>query len=368
MSFEKTRFPDYYVLNKDTFSIDPLRDSAAYFGSAKLSEAIRARIEGDFAHARAVPKFFVHGAYGSGKTHTLFHISHWLRSNELESVEPIYIDIAPLRNKEKFASVQGRLLDAIGLDRIADAAERYATEIQGDKATGIRDSLIYGDAALMSSQANVFRNILFGGRQPSDFIYVLLNTAVLFRLGIKKKLVFLIDEAEAFRDVQDPDSEAEFTFAFRQLIDDSNKDLGIVCGIQPEGGQGELGSFFLNPAIERRIGFQTGYFDLVSLISQELDVRRFTDELLVYLVNQEKAARIVADERLPCKSHHFPFEESALERMASHIANDIAQQTPAGIIHSLATAAIDAWRSRGTSESHVTVDGELMERVLYPER
>jgi hypothetical protein len=61
-----------------------------------------------------------------------------------------------------------RLLDAIGLDRIRTAAEAAADVLQAsDKVDGFLKSraLAFGDQALKTSQANVFRNLLFGGRQ-----------------------------------------------------------------------------------------------------------------------------------------------------------------------------------------------------------
>jgi hypothetical protein len=395
VAFERVRFNEYYGLKKETFSIDPARDSIAYFGSGRLSRRILGRIESDFAQARGVPKFYVLGDYGAGKTHTLFHIAHELRANVLEPVEPVYIDIAPMRHKEKFATLQGRLLDAIGLETIAEAAEQFVSTIPGDKASGIRDRLTFGDAALISSQSSVFRNILFGGKQrqlswewlkgtslsgseretlqvtkmlsqPGDFVSVLLNTAVLYRGGKGKKLVYLMDEAEAMRDVQDPDSVAEFIFAFRQLLDDSNNVLGVIAAIQPEGR--EIGEFFSEPSIMRRIGYDTGVFDLTSLVSEPIDIQKFIEDLLAYLIDEEKARQWCDLESLNCDPRKFPFETEALQTLETGIQSDINLQRPAGIIQALATAAIDGWRLRTSSEHHITVNAQMMEEVLYPGR
>jgi nucleoside-triphosphatase THEP1 len=63
------------------------------------------RIESDFVSPRSVPKFFVHGSYGSGKTHTLLHIQDKLKRERMYPTEPIYIDIAPWSQRSVFERV-----------------------------------------------------------------------------------------------------------------------------------------------------------------------------------------------------------------------------------------------------------------------
>src|SRR5262249_35074227 len=157
---------------------------------------------------------------------------------EMYKTEPIYIDIAPLTAKERFERIHARLVDAVGLDRLRAAAEAAADKDNDkDKVQGFLNSgaVKFGDQALKMSQANVFRNLLFGGRQAQmswewlkgrktsvdeaqtlgtqkqlsdaqDFVFCLLNIGALFSVGCEKRIVFLIDEAEAFRSVSNPDS------------------------------------------------------------------------------------------------------------------------------------------------------------------
>jgi hypothetical protein len=169
MSFKNTTLKDYFLLkDRESLSIDPWLDREQYFGASELNKRIRKRIESDFVQPRGIPKFFVHGSYGSGKTHTLAHIDYVLRIGEMYPTEPIYIDIAPLTAKERFERIHARLLDAIGLDRIRTAAETAADKsTDKDKVQGFLSSgaLPFGDQALRTSQSNVFRNLLFGGRQ-----------------------------------------------------------------------------------------------------------------------------------------------------------------------------------------------------------
>ena len=70
------KISEYFCLKKETFNIDPRDDAEIYFGDSELEKRLSDRIQSDFVSRRAVPKFFVHGQYGAGKTHTLRHIAH----------------------------------------------------------------------------------------------------------------------------------------------------------------------------------------------------------------------------------------------------------------------------------------------------
>jgi hypothetical protein len=400
MSFSNTTLKDYYFLkDRDSLSINPWRDGAQFFGAAKLNTRIRNRIESDFVQPRGVPKFFVHGSYGSGKTHTLAHIQYVLNTNNMYPTEPIYIDIAPLIAKERFERIHARLMDAIGLDRIRSAAEAVADANPGpEKVQGFLDSgaLPSGDQALRISQANVFRNLLFGGRQgqlswewlkgrktsvdeaqtlttqkqladAQDFVSCLLNVGALFSLGCRKRIVFLIDEAEAFRSVTNPDSQSELKHALRLILEDTNTYIGCVAAIQVEAGQEGIGEFFDSADIRRRVDYDQGFIDLNGLVSAVEDARAFMEEMLLYLVDQERAAAAIEAEGLPTVAKRFPFTNDAIDALSNHIANDPERALPAAIIAWMSNAAIEAWRRRTQSDTHQLVTPDLIEATIFPE-
>lgn len=402
MSFKTTQLKDYFFLkDRESLSIDPWRDCNQYFGATKLNLQIQKRLESDFVSPRAVPKFFVHGSYGSGKTHTLAHIDYVLKTDDrYPPTEPIYIDIAPLVAKERFERIHTRLLDAIGLDRIRNAAEATADQHPDpDKVKGFISSgaLPFGDQALKTSQANVFRNLLFGGRQAQmswewlkgrkttvdeaqtlgtqkqlvdaqDFVFCLLNVGALFYVGCKKKIVFLIDEAEAFRSVTQPDSQSEVKHALRIVLENSNKYVGCVLAIQVEGGQEGIGDFFMSEDIQRRVDFAQGYIDLNGLVSGVGDARTFMTQMLSYLVNQPKAAEAIKAEGLKTTPELFPFTEEAIESVSTHISNNQDKALPSTIISWMGNGAIEAWRRREkSSKHHQLVTAEIVEETIFPE-
>src|SRR4051794_16664628 len=106
---------EHFHLRKESFSIDNRADASVYFGGSTLNDKLRERLLTDFVRQRQVPKFCVYGAYGAGKTHTEHHIEHLLRTDLAQPypTEPIFLEISPIRNKEKWTKVHGDIINAI---------------------------------------------------------------------------------------------------------------------------------------------------------------------------------------------------------------------------------------------------------------
>ena len=401
MTLDAIPFGEYYCLrNRSSLTIDPWTDSKIYFGAGTLSERVSKRLETDFVQPRGVPKFFVHGSFGSGKTHTLAHIQYVLE-NELSKIyqtECIYIDIAPLGSKEKYERIHGRLIDAVGLDRIRSAAEAFADgHPSKDKVEAFLQggALAFGDQALRTSQANVFRNLLFGGRgaqlswewlkgrrvtvdeaqtlntqkslsEPQDYVNCLLNVGALYFAGAKKKLVFLIDEAEAFRSVTNPDANSELRHCLRLLLENSNRFVGCVFAIQVEGGQESVGDFFESDDIRRRVDYEQGYIDLNGGLGAVEDAKAFMLQLLEYVIDRDKAKEVIAAEGLTVHADTFPFTDEALTTFGDHCADNPEKALPAAIISWMSGAAIEGWRARAQSETRQVVSREMAEQAIFP--
>jgi hypothetical protein len=402
MGFEDMTLREYFRLrSRESFSINPWDDSAIYFGDRSLAERIHRRLESDFVHPRGVPKFYISGRWGAGKTHTLAHIRHKLITEfaKMYPTEPIYVDIAPLTAKERYRRIHERLLDAIGLDRTRQAAESLADSTGNpDKVLGFLESksLPYGETALQVSQANVIRNLLFGGRQmqlswewmkgrkttvdeaqmigtqkqlgePQDLVNCLLNLGVLFAKGMKKRIVFLIDEGEATRYVTHPDSIAELRHAFRLLLDNDNNWVGLIIAIQAEGGQvADLGEIFSSEDLYRRIDSEQGQVDLNGLVQSVEDIEQFVLQSLDYLIDQGAAAQLISSEGLATSPALFPFEEDGKDALLEHIHQDPTRATASAIIATMGNAVIEAWRRRNNSQKRQLVDRAIIELLAYP--
>lgn len=397
-------FQSYYHLRKESFSIDPWADSEIYFGAGHLQERITRRINSDFVQQRAVPKFFLFGRYGAGKTHALAHIAHVLRTDtELARdfpTEPIYFELAPLRTREKWSTVHERLINAIGLPRLKDAVSALVSHAgpQTDPLQALQDEevLRYGETALQNSQAQIFRNLLFGGRQetlswewlkgrqlkideaqmlatetsltePSDFIACLLNCASLYAKGLGRKIVLLVDEGEALGDVESADALHEFEFAIRRLVGNENNVLGLILAYQTEGGAAPR--VLQHDGIRRRVDYEQGFVDLTGLVLVPEDARQFILEVINYLVDGDAAkATIEAEGLTETEPEFFPFTPDSVEAIADFVTQEPDRSLPSQIIALLSNAVIEGWRRRSASANgHVLIEDEIVNLVMYPD-
>src|SRR5579862_2513795 len=167
---------EYYHLKRDTFSVNPDTDAEWYFGSADLEGRIRERILRDLNQDRAVPKFMIHGAYGGGKTHNLRHIEYVLATDGslrdgLPHMRSLRYELAPIRSKERWTTVHTRIMNAIGFEVVRDAAATVlgTPERAIDPLPYLLEERVlrFGETAIQASEAQIFRNMLFGGRQAT---------------------------------------------------------------------------------------------------------------------------------------------------------------------------------------------------------
>ena len=393
---------EHFALKKDSFSIDPREDAGAYFGGSMMHEQLRERLETDFVRQRQVPKFCIFAPYGGGKTHTLHHIEHLLRTDLATEypTEPLILDISPLRTKERWSKVHGDIINAIGLDRIREAVTALLADPAAarDPVTHLQAKgvLKYGEQAIIASQARVFRALLFGGpmegaalqwlkggkipvaqaeaieiettlTEVSHLVACLLNVAALLKIGLGRRPVLLIDEAEALRSVTNPDSENEFKAALRKLTDDENNVLGVIVAFQVEGGMEDAPEMLTEELVFRRFGYDAAFFDLAEIVSAMENVRTFITDILEYLVDQDAAEKIIAEHSLDTEREFFPFTPAAVDRLAEFIIDeDPKNQVPSQIITRMSDAVVAAWRKSRREGGFELVDDLIIEAALFP--
>jgi hypothetical protein len=396
---------EYYHLKKDTFTVNPDTDAAVYFGGAELESRIRERILRDLNQDRAVPKFMIFGPYGGGKTHNLRHIEYVLGTDAalrdgLPHLRPLRYELAPIRSKERWTTVHTRIMNAIGFEVVREAA---ATVLgTPERATDPLPHLVeervlrYGETAIQASQAQIFRNLLFGGRQatlswewlkgrkltvdetqmlatqanleePADLIHALLNVASLVRAGTDEKLLILMDEGEALGNITNADSIMEFEFSFRRLFDDDNDVLGLIIAFEHTPGLGRVPAVLDYEAIRRRVGYDDGYIDLTGHLAAAENAKRFIFDLLQHLVDQQAAAQTIDEQGLATEPEFFPFDEDAIDLVAEFASSDPQNSLPSQIIQKMQAAVLNAWLGRDqSSDDRRLVDEAVITPVLYP--
>jgi hypothetical protein len=394
---------EYYHLRKDSFSIDPREDAERYFGRSRLDERIRARVEADFAQQRQVPKFCLYGHFGAGKTHNLHHIERDLRESIARDYpsEPILVDISPIRGKERWIKVHADVMNAIGLERIKAAVHAMLNdpEASRDPVRFLTDRgiLKYGEAAIKSSQGKVFRALAFGGpmeaaalqwlrgdriskqqaetlevetelTEVSHLIACLLNVAALLRVGLERRPVLLIDEAESLRSLSATDSINEFKAGFRKLAEDENNVLGLIVAFQVEGGMEDAPEVLVAPEVFRRFGYEAAFIDLRQVVDGMENVKSFIEETLEYLVDQDAARATIEREGLPTDPGFFPFTPEAIDKLTEFILEeDPRNQVPSQIITRMSNAVVAGWQAgRNNENDHVLIDEDRINVALYP--
>jgi hypothetical protein len=258
------------------------------------------------------------------------------------------------------------------------------------------DVLRYGETALQNSQAQIFRNLLFGGRQEtlswewlkgrqlkideaqmlgtemnlteaSDFIACLLNCASLYAKGLRKKIVLLVDEGEALGMVENPDAHEEFVYAIRRLVSNENNVLGFVLAYQTEGDRGPR--MLEHDAIRRRVDYDQGFIDLTSLVLAPDDAKQFILDVINYLVDTDAASATIEAEGLTeTEPEFFPFTPDSVDAIADFVTQEPDQSLPSRIISLLSSAVVEGWTRRTSSPSgHVLIEDEIANLVMYPD-
>lgn len=358
---------EWFCLNeREHFYIDPESDAALYFGRHELEERLKNQIENSFLKV-GVPKIFLTGPYGSGKTHTLFHIKHFLgKPQNLHPAEVIYFDMGPLRAKTDYAHLHRLFLDRLTRDVVKNLVDRFLGQHVGpnletklkeyfpraDIANAMR-ALSFGSTQSLpawkwlcgerlSDEQQQMLNLTKNLTEPAELVEVLQATGKLMKDVESKKIVYLIDEAEELHQVTNADAIASFQWSLRQLADNSNKMIGFVFAAKGGGGE-ELPPILDFPAIKSRIG-ENNIIDIPHFGGVQ-DTKGFIMDLLVHLIDGEKARQTIQANGLDTTVEFFPFTEDAIDNLCEYIRENPERALPRAIIEAINECAVNAFRA-----------------------
>jgi hypothetical protein len=395
---------DFYHLTKARFSIDPKTDAAFYFDGTPLHEQLMRHLRMQFVEAPGVPRFFIVGQYGAGKTHTLWHMHYVLQNDPRFSQHPTLptlVTLQSLKGREQWITVHRKLVDAIGQELARKAITGMMTKATpgSDPLDVFRDGQLipFGESGLQNSQAHIYRNLLFGGRQAalswewlkgtslsvndsaslgietqlaeaSQMIDALFNLGQLMKGGLDRRIIFLIDEAEVLRSVTHPDSHHQFVHSVRRLVGEENTVLGFIAAYQSEGDMEDAPPILWDESIRRRVGYDAGYIDLKELMINAEDARKFILKALRHLVNQDAAGVTIRSEELDTEPEFFPFTQDAVDRIADYVTEEPERLLPSQIVDKMSKAVATA-RLRDEDAGVTvpqTIGDDIVEHVLYP--
>jgi len=362
-------FKEWFCLkDRDNFSIDPKvtpTDARFYFGRDDIKEKLMKQIRISFIDP-GVTKMIIYGAYGSGKTQTLYHIKHYLSTNKPKDCKfkPLLIHLdLEMQRKSNHASWHSQLLESLGknkvqswLEQIPQRGENLDKELailfrNTNIAECIKKLMISGDIALSAwrwlcgqampnrelNELSVTRNL--GQLRVEDLTECLIGIGNLAKKN-GEIIIFLMDEAEQFRDVTDAGSMKLLHDYLRKLCENSNKSVGfVIAGYAIT--LDDMPEWYIRADIQRRLG-NNNIIEIPPLPAVR-EVRIFTEELIAEFIDKEKADKKIKSEKLKTTPNAFPFAKDSLEKICQYAIQDPTKALPSHIIKTINECAIRVW-------------------------
>lgn len=356
---------EHFNLNRASFQLNPkvsAEDRKLFFGSDFNIERIR-DIENSYL-AGEVPRFYMYGTYGTGKTHLLYHLKdHFERNSDPVQVLPLIVQVEAL-GSTRFHSLHRRMLDAVSMDRLAHALGRFQASIADYAEMQLKFATLFPNenqrnamAMLRSTQANrtLAWKWLAGERlsaseqqvlavttsqlETGELVELLVAIGELFILG-GERLLFLIDEAESLHNVTNGDAQTSWHDAFRRLAGEDNHSVGWILAFYETPTQTPPG-FMTQGDILDRLG-DRGVMRLEAL--PQLVLRKFLSDLLTDFVITERAVAAIKKHGLDTEVGVYPFTRDGFEAFLDEAKNDPDRAIPRTIIRAVTSCAIEALR------------------------
>jgi len=364
-------FQDWFCLkNRATFTIDPkvnLDDAKLYFGREPLRERIRKQVSRAFIDPQ-VPKMMFYGAYGSGKTQTLYHMAWDMKANKPASCKGqphvVHLDIE-VQSKSSAESWHLQMTEALEmgtvqgwLQTLFSATANFELEVakltpEANIQMGFKQLRGGGDMAFnawrwLTGQALAAKELQeikvtrrLGDVGVGDLVSAMIALGNLAR-AVGNELIFFMDEMEGLQNVKQGDAAESWHDYLRKLSDNSNSSVGYVLGFKADTID-DAPRVLTRPDITSRIGKQ----NLIELetLAAPANVKAFVGDMLSHLIDQAKASSLISAEHLSSSLPTYPFSASAFDLMCDYACQDPAKSTPRNIIRTINECAITAWDS-----------------------
>jgi hypothetical protein len=363
-------FKELFCLKeRESFTIDPKinpEDAKFYFGREREKDRMLKQLRRAFVDP-GVPKILLFGPYGSGKTQSLFFIEYTPRTNKPDTCKllpyTVHLDLE-MRKKSDFRNWHLQIMEALGRDKVVKWLEKLSSigagfekelgEIFSNEVNMIESSkklLLGGEMSFLAwkwlcgyrltgkelENLRVTRNL--GDIGVGDTVNILIGFG---KLSAKngERLIFLMDEAEQFRNVADADAMSDLHDYLRKLSDKSNSSTGFIISFQAVTLD-DMPGWFYQEDILGRVG-RDNIIDIPHLPAVK-DVETFVKEMLAEFINKEKAEKKIKDEKLGVSLETYPFKADAFELLAEYATQDPEKALPRNIIRAINECAITAW-------------------------
>lgn len=406
MDIRSMDFREYCGLNRPRFRVDPEHDAAWYFGNREVNDELLHRVSDDFLR-RGVPKCGVVGRFGSGKTHTLFHLKHLFETDpESYPAKPFVFRLAPydesIPGLGGWVYIHGKMLDAMG-ERFIREMVRAFDRLPEMRMQDLRDAIAgvfrFGGENLRRSLAAVLSAYFLRevrstmpawrwlrGEKPSgqelsndgvtmwlknagDMVDVILNLGVMSRRVWELGICFLMDEAQALNEVDK--RETEVHDAFLQMAEQDNEDVGFVLAYFGTGQSGiplviSEPDDILSRLEVTAANINEAFIDLIRIINSPQAMKKFMVDFLSSVRETERAAEVIEQFELGERTtaELLPFEPGALDRIVEILFQTEQLRNPRMIIANLARVAAASYQRAKLQGEYVIADVSLVNEVL----
>ncbi|HRD02026.1 MAG TPA: hypothetical protein PLP57_05200 [Candidatus Saccharicenans sp.] len=365
-------FKQWFCLNgRESFTIDPKvnpKDAKFYFGRAEIKNRIKAQLRRSFVEP-GVPKMVIYGSFGSGKTQTLFHLEYSLQNERPEACHQIpkllHLDLE-MNSKSDHKNWHLQLLETLGkpivsnwIDKLFSQTQNLDLELKNifgnvNMAEAAKNLRVGGDMGLLAwrwfcgyelkpnelERLNVTRSL--GDLGAGDMINALVGIGRLAERN-GEKLIFLMDEAEQFKNVKTGDATESLHTYLRKLAEPSNSSVGYILASYALTLD-DMAELIVRADVRTRIG-ENNFIEIPPLPSIH-DVQVFLKELLLELINQNQAEEKIHNESLGVSLETYPFTAESFSILCEYASQDPIKALPRNLIKAVNECAISAWDER----------------------
>jgi len=362
-------FKTWFCLKgRDSFTIDPKvnpGDAKFYFGREEIKNRLKAQLRRSFVEP-GVPKVVIYGSFGSGKTQTLFYLENYLRNERPEACRlnptTLHLDLE-MHSKSDHRGWHLQLAENLGKATVAAWIEKLFSHTQNldvelrsifddvNMAEAAKNLRAGGDTGFLAwrwfcgyelkpaelERLNVTRSL--GDLGAGDMVDALEG---LGRLAERngEKLIFLMDEAEQFRNVKTGDATESLHNYLRKLAEPSNSSVGFIVAAYALTLD-EMPELVVRADVRTRIG-ENNFVEIPPLPTVH-DVQVFLKELLRELVDQAGAEKKIHAESLGVSLETYPFSADAFDVLCDFTSQQPTKALPRNIIKAVNECAISAW-------------------------
>lgn len=306
------------------------------------------------------PQFSIEGSFGSGKSHLLRYVEHFLAPPKFA---PVYVLLSGFSRRSDFKMLHQQLMP-----RLMPLAKRAMREPGGDKAKRVENltaasesmqralrALALPELGAPSSDARTAEAWLCAGSKlsapdmskagyaltlieevgPAGVIQLYKAVSDLHYAVFQQRILVLLDEGEAFGRVVDVDAQAHIGAGMRGFFDSENHNIGLILGLTTPRARTGLHPM-LRSDVQSRVAHKR--LSLQPLTSDR--VRRFMSQVWPKLTRDHRSPPFLLD------AAGANFVEHNIEQLRRLVPTDELSPTPVprdllNVLTQLGQAAVD---------------------------